>query len=202
MQIEIKLFAHYSHSGPLCIIDVNDKILHKGILPEGENNFVFQIDANDINYLHIQHHGKTNEDTIVDNDGKIIADKAIELKKITIENVHILENVLYNKPYYVYWPENIIEDYKNKGETAPEYITNTLFFGFNGYYEFDFVGDFLKQYYRQFWENEDQAHNNQTKLINVNGEQVESFERFGEETAVNQEFDLTIHDLAKIINDE
>jgi len=201
MQLGIDLIAHYSRSGPLCIVELNGAILHKGILPNGDNNLVFDVDTQPMNSLKIHHYAKTNEDTIVDETGSITADKAIELTGISIEGVSIMDNVLYNKPYYVKWPDNIINDYKNKGEDPPESISNTLFFGFNGYYEFDFVGDFLKQYYRQFWENEDQAHNNQTKLINVNGQDVESFERFGSDTAINQEFDLTIHDLAQMIEE-
>lgn len=145
---------------------------------------------------------KTNDDTIVDSDNNITADKAIELKSILLEDIKILDTVLYNKPYYVQWPNNIVENYINENKEIPEYIKNTLYFGYNGYYQFDFSGNFLKQYYKQFWENEDQAHNNQTKLISVDGKQVEAFERFGQDTAVNQDFDLTIHDLARMIENE
>lgn len=201
MKVEIELVAHYSNNGPMCRIEINQNICYDGLLAEGVNHFVFNIDALDINYLKIHHYGKDNQDTLVDDQGKIIKDKAIELKKIKLENVYILESVLYNKPYYVIWPENLVNDFKSKGEPVPEYITNTLFFGFNGYYEFDFVGDFLKQYYRQFWEDETQAHINQTKKINLDGEDVETFNRYGEDTAIDQTFDLTIHDLAKMIND-
>ena len=202
MKINLELQAHYSRSGPFCIIEVNNKILHRGILDEGTNVLDFKICPLDLNTLRIHHMLKTNEDTIVDSEGNITADKAVELKSLSIDQIAILDTVLYNKPYYVDWPENLKQDFLDRGETVPEYIKNTLFFGFNGHYEFEFSGDFLKQYYRQFWENEDQAHNNQTKLISVNGEQVESFDRFGEDTPIDQGFDLTIHDLAKMIENE
>lgn len=202
MKITLELYGHYSNSGPVCLIQVNDQTLYNGTLEQGTNVMEFNIQSLDLNTLRIHHLSKSNEDTVVDNDGNIIADKAIELKSLCIEQIKILDTVLYNKPYYVQWPDNLEQDFLNRGETVPQYIKNTLFFGFNGYYEFDFVGDFLKQYYRQFWENEDQAHNNQTKLISVDGEQVELFDRFGEETAVDQVFDLTIHDLARMIQDE
>jgi hypothetical protein len=146
MQVVVDVIAHHSKSGPLCVVELNGNILHKGILPKGANNLVFDVSTDQMNYLRIHHFGKTNEDTIVDETGEIIADKAIELTGISIEGVCIMDNVLYNKPYFVKWPDNIIQDYKNNGEDPPEFINNTLFFGFNGHYEFDFVGDFLKQY--------------------------------------------------------
>jgi len=202
MKIALELQGHYSNSGPFCLIEVNNQILHRGILEQGDNVLEFEIQPLDLNTLRIHHMLKSNEDTIVDSDGNITADKAIELTSLSIEEIKILDTVLYNKPYYVKWPNNLAQDFVDRGETVPEYIKNTLYFGFNGYYEFDFVGDFLKQYYRQFWENEEQAHNNQTKLISVGGQEVEAFERFGSDTAINQEFDLTIHDLAKMIENE
>lgn len=202
MKIDIELIGHYSNNGPMCQIEINDCVLHDDVLEQGHNTFSFDINPLEINYLRIHHYGKKNEDTLVDQNGQIVKDKAVELKKISIESVYILKNVLYNKPYYVNWPDNLSQDFINRGEAVPEYITNTLFFGFNGYYEFDFVGDFLRQYYRQFWEDETQAHINQTKLIELDGEQIEAFERYGKDTAINQNFDLTIHDLAQLIEDD
>lgn len=199
MKLQLTLHGHYSNTGPFCKIEVNDTVYFGGILDQGLNQIELQIAPEFDNVLKIHHLNKTNEDTIVDNNGNITADKAIELKKISIEKIDILDVVLYNQPYYVHWPDNLKQDFIDKQEPVPEFIKNTLFFGFNGYYEFHFVSDFLKQYYRQFWENEDQAHNNQTKLISVDGQEVEAFERFGSDTAINQEFDLTIHDLAKMI---
>ena len=201
MKISLELHGHYSNSGPFCLVEINDEILYRGLLNKGNNMLEFDIIPNEQNVLKIHHIFKTNNDTVVDKEGNIVADKAIELKSISIEQIKILDTVLYNKPYYVKWPDNLKQDFLNKGEEIPEYIKNTLFFGFNGYYEFDFIGDFLKQYYRQFWENEDQAHNNQTRLISVDSQQVEAFDRFGEETAIDQEFNLTIHDLAKDIKE-
>lgn len=202
MKLSLELHGHYSNSGPFCIVEVNGNIFHRGILDEGSNTIEIDFDPQEHNVLRVHHMLKTNDDTVVDSNGNITADKAVELKSLSIEQIRILDTVLYNKPYYVKWPSNLAEDFLNRGEAVPEYIKNTLFFGFNGHYEFEFVGDFLKQYYRQFWENEDQAHNNQTKLISVNGEQVESFDRFGKDTPVDQEFDLTIHDLAQMIENE
>lgn len=202
MKIQLQLNGHYSNNGPYCLIEINNNICWKGLLDEGINNLEFDIPGKKQNILRIHHLMKSNEDTIVDVNGNIVADKAIELKSIFIEQVKILDTVLYNKNYYVNWPDNLKQDFIDKGQDVPAFIKNTLFFGFNGYYEFDFVGDFLKQYYRQFWENEEQAHNNQTRLISVDGEQVEAFDRFGEDTAIGQEFDLTIYDLEKLIQQD
>ena len=202
MKISLNLKGHYSNSGPFCLIEINGEIFYRSFLNKGNNMLEFDFTPNEDNVLKIHHMLKTNDDTVVDNEGNIVADKAIELKSISIEQISVPDTVLYNKSYHVNWPENLKQNFLNEGKKVPDYIKNTLFFGFNGYYEFDFIGDFLKQYYRQFWENEDQSHNNQTKLISVDSKQVEAFDRFGEETAINQEFELTIHDLKKIIENE
>ena len=202
MKISLHLVGHYSTSGPTCIIDINKNIFWKGTLAEGHNIIEFDFEPLEKNTLSIHHLGKTNEDTIVDEHGTITADKAIELKSVEIEDIAILQNILFNSPYYVIWPDNLVEDFKNKGEEAPEYLKNNLYFGFNGHYSFEFLGDFVKQYYKQFWDDESQAHTNLTNRIQVNGRQIETFERFGDQTAIDQEFDLTIHDLSDMINND
>ena len=157
--------------------------------------YSFDVQTLAYNVLNIEHYNKQNSDTVVDQTGNIIEDLSIELISIEFDNVKILETVLYNMPFYVNWPENLIEDFKNKGEDIPEYITNNLYFGFNGIYKFDFSNNIVVEYYKQFWLDEIQAHQNQTLLDN--GQEI--FNRMGETVEIDKNSDFTIHDLKRMV---
>ena len=200
MNLKIKLKANFAKDKkPSIKISVNDVILYNGVVDCNEKEYSFDVEPIQQNQLTIEHYNKQNNDTIVDENGNIVEDLSIELVSIDIDNVKILETVLYNMPFYVDWPDNLIEDFRNKGEDVPEYITNNLYFGFNGIYKFDFSNNIVLEYYKQFWFDETQAHKNQTLLDNGH----EIFNRMGETVEINKGSDFTIHDLKRmVINDE
>jgi len=148
------------------------------------------------NVLSIEHYNKTNDDTIVDDSNNIVADLSVELLGITIDNNSILHTVLHTMPFYVNWPENIIADYQEKDETPPEFITNNLYFGFNGVYKFNFTNNSDIDYFTTFWLDEAQAHANQTET--ADGEEV--FKRMGETVTISKDSDFTIHDLKRMVD--
>lgn len=147
------------------------------------------------NVLSIEHYNKTNDDTIVDANNNIVADLSAELLDITIDNNSILQTVLHSMPFYVNWPENIVSDYHEKNETPPEFITNNLYFGFNGIYKFNFTDNSDIDYFTTFWLDEAQAHVNQTET--ADGEDV--FNRMGEIVTISEDSDFTIHDLKRMV---
>ena len=61
MKIALELQGHYSNSGPFCLIEVNNQILHRGILEQGDNVLEFEIQPLDLNTLRIHHMLKSNE---------------------------------------------------------------------------------------------------------------------------------------------
>ena len=148
------------------------------------------------NVLSIEHYNKTNQDTIVDDSNNIVSDLSIELLGITIDNNSILHTVLHTMPFYVNWPENIVSDYHKKNETPPEFITNNLYFGFNGTYKFEFTDNSDIDYFTTFWLDESQAHANQTET--ADGEEV--FKRMGETVTISKDSDFTIHDLKRMVD--
>lgn len=195
MQVKITLKGNKSNNRcPLVKIRINDELLYDSSI-ENEVTLTFNITAKTNNNLEIEHYNKQNNDTLVDTDGKIVADLSVELKSIEIDNLKILDTVLYSMPFYVKWPDNIIDDYKSRNEIPPDCITNNLYFGFNGIYKFDFLDDAIIEYYRQFWTDEDQAHRNQT----IEQKDQEVFNRLGSFVAVNQGNDFTIYDLEKMV---
>lgn len=195
MKIKIKLLGNQSNNKtPTVKISINDTEFYCGTV-ENTQEFVFYFEPKESNTLCIEHYNKNNEDTVVDANGDIVEDLSVELKSIYIDDVEILETVLFSMPYYVNWPENIVADYQQKGETPPEYIDNNLYFGFNGTYKFAFSDNVIVEYYKQFWLDEVQAHKNQTQKL----QDSEVFERMGEKVAIDENSDFTIYDLEKLV---
>jgi hypothetical protein len=195
MKVEIALRANYTdNKKPTVNLSINNVEHYDGEIA-GIKHFVFEFDSHDRNILEIKHYNKTNQDTIVDAQGNIIGDLSVELVSIHIDNIKIIETVLYSMPFFVQWPDNMLEDYRNKNQEPPEYIDNNLYFGFNGVYQFSFSGDVVSEYYNQFWLDEVQAHKNQTQQ----GNNSEVFDRMGEKVAVNENSEFTIYDLEKLV---
>ena len=177
MQLSVKLRGHCTNRSPTVKLWLNRDCVFDDTVT-GDRLFVFDIPAPEKdNLFRIEHWGKDDRETTPS------ADVAIELLELAFNGIRVLDTVLYNKPYYVnwsrYWP----------GE-RPEYVTNTLYFGWNGEYHFDFTDNFDRDYYRQYWLDECQAHENQTST---------EFYRDGEFVEVDTGIDATIFDLEKII---
>jgi len=177
MQITVKLRGHCANRCPSVKLWINRDCVYDGTI-EGDRLFVFDIDTLLAqNIFGIEHYNKDDRETTP------TADIAVELLELSFNGIRVLDTVLYDKPYYVnwsrYWPGD-----------RPEFVKNTLYFGWNGEYRFDFTSDIKRDYYRQYWLDEVQAHANQSK---------EEFYRNGEFVSVDRGIDTTIFDLEKII---
>lgn len=196
VKIRIRLKGNQSYGNfPLCRIELNSTLIGKGPIVN-EQILEFSSELNDQNILRITHYSKSNRDTKVNDDGNIVEDRSLEILGINIGGVEILGTVLNMQKFYVEWPENIIRDYEQRNEFPPKYLTNNLYLGFNGTYEFKFTGNPEKLRYEQLWLDEEQAHLNQT--IIKDGKEI--FDGLIGDSDINKEFDLTIYDLEKLIN--
>ena len=196
MEIKIKLRSNRANGkSPKVRLSVNNVVYVDAEISEISEH-TLTIDPLLQNVLSIEHYNKTNDDTIVDDSNNIVADLSVELLGITIDNNSILHTVLHTMPFYVNWPENIIADYQEKDETPPEFITNNLYFGFNGVYKFNFTNNSDIDYFTTFWLDEAQAHANQTET--ADGEEV--FKRMGETVTISKDSDFTIHDLKRMVD--
>jgi len=195
MKIKIRLRGNCSNGkSPKVKISVNN-VLYVDTEISEISEHTLTINPLSQNVLSIEHYNKTNDDTIVDANNNIVADLSAELLDITIDNNSILQTVLHSMPFYVNWPENIVSDYHEKNETPPEFITNNLYFGFNGIYKFNFTDNSDIDYFTTFWLDEAQAHVNQTET--ADGEDV--FNRMGEIVTISEDSDFTIHDLKRMV---
>lgn len=199
IDIQIQLIGYPSRNKyPELELLLNHQLIFSGEVVNTQS-FSFVVDTDqDLNSLEIVHKNKTNQDTIVNADGTIVEDRSVELKELTINGQRVKDTVLYDSPFYVEWPDNILEDYKDKSQVAPEFIKNTLYFGFNGRYVHQFLSDCRREHFRQLWLDEVQSHQNQQIIEDG----TEKFSRYGEKISICQEFDLTIFDLNELIHAE
>ena len=199
MNINIRLAAHKSTQYPWVRILVNDQEYYNNQLDADTVELDF--DCNNIadsNLLTIEHHSKTNRDTIVEQ-GKIVADRAIELLELTIDGYLVPRNILYSKHFYPVWPQNLINEAATQGRTMPESIDKNLFFGFNGRYLFNFSQDFRQEYFNYYWIMEKSANQ---ELQTLDESNTPYFEAYGLRLAIDQEFSYNISDLKYIIDNE
>ena len=197
MNIKIRLSAH---DQPTIRISVNSIVYFDSVLHNRLTEIEFDADLQDNNQLSIEHFGKTNQDTICDETGQIISDRAAELVGITIGKYEIPRNILYKQPFAVKWPENLIKDAERENRTLPDCLYNNLYFGFNGTYTFNFAGDLRKDYYYYFWQMERDANHN-LQMVDESSN-TGYFEAYGMKLEINKSFNLTIHDLKYIIENQ
>jgi len=197
MNIKITLSAH---NQPTIRISFNNIVYFDSVLPNQLTEIEFDTGIQDNNQLAIEHFGKTNQDTICNQAGQIISDRAAELVSITIGKYEIPKNILFKQPFAVRWPENLVEDAERENRTLPGCLYNNLYFGFNGIYTFDFSGDLRKDYYYYFWQMERDANRN-LQMVDESSN-TEYFEAYGMKLEINKSFNLTIHDLKYIIENQ
>lgn len=141
--------------------------------------------------LVIEHYDKKDSDTWCDENGKITADRALEIVGLTIDGFEVPRNVIFSKNFYPNWPEHF--------ENPPEYITDNNWLGFNGRWVFDFDYPFDSTYYGYFWEIEKEAN---TKFQKTDVDTKEDyFEAYGLKIKVDQNFSFTLTDLKKLIEE-
>lgn len=200
MQIKITLKSHKSTDYPSVKIIYNNNLYFDNKLSSRLSEIVLDIDTvNANNLLEIQHYNKSNSDTLCNDKGEIVADKAVELESISLDSFQIPKQILFKKKFYVEWPLNLLEEAKINGKKMPDYLDNNLFFGFNGTYKFDFKQEYKKEYFSYFWQMEKEA--NQTfEIIDSDGKSY--FNAYGLRLPLDKDFSFTIHDLKYIIENK
>ena len=203
MIIKITLIPHKGISWPnVKILLNNNTLLDQIVTPNNNKFFIFEKEItslNDTNNLIIEHYNKKNEDTIVDNNKDIIRDKAIELITISFDNIDIPKVVLYDNKFYPDWPINIIKEHKGN---PPKFITNNLYFGFNGKYIINFSKNYKAWYFEQLVKKERMSNEANQELMTLpSGEVIETFEFAGKTLKANETGNLTIDELYALIKE-
>jgi hypothetical protein len=205
MRIEIKIEPTHSTGWPNLRLSVNRLTLFDGECRPNEGEYfkwTHYADDNslsDSNKLYIEHYGKDGKETRLDEKGEAIADKALILRSIKIDEYDIPEVILYNQPFHVKWTSSQLKENKNR----PRSIINNLYFGYNGIYEYEFSNDSVKDYYKNLFEKERLANiANKKTITRTDGKIVEAYEFQGELIDGTEPTVITIEDLYKKVQNE
>lgn len=139
----------------------------------------------------IEHYGKQDSDTICDDQGTIIADRAVEIESITIDGFEVPRNKLFQKRFYPVWPEHFAV------EQQSEYIMNNNYLGFNGRFVFDYRMPMQTEYYGYYWDMEIEA-NRDFEIVDEQTKE-EYFEAYNMRIRIDDEFAFTLTDLKNLI---
>jgi hypothetical protein len=90
-RVELEIKSHSTHSDPGMIVSFNDQILYDQLVTEGSHSFVFDnLNTELYNTVSIKFTNKGANDTIVDQTGKIIKDKFLEIVKFSVNDVDLM----------------------------------------------------------------------------------------------------------------
>jgi len=202
MDIKIIIEPIFSVKWPMARITINDTVCFDGECEPNDNNFFVyktNIDAVEENNIEIEHYDKKGKETVVDDDGEVISDRALILKSIILDDFIIPDVILYDRPFYVNWTTDQLRENKDR----PKEIKNNLYFGYNGTYRFEFGGDSAKEYYLCLLEKERIANvHNKKEMRDATGKLVEVFEFTGRLVDSNEKDNITIEQLYERVNNE
>ena len=202
MKIEIKIEPTFSVKWPMLRVKINGMIMYDGICEPNEKKFFImekEIAPATRNILEIQHYDKQGKETVIDDHGEIVSDRALILRSISLDGYAIPELILHDKEFAVHWTkEQIKEDH-----IRPSTIKNNLYFGYNGIYRIGFGNDGAKEYFHNLIEKERIANiHNKKEMIGPDGRKIEVFEFTGRLVDSNEEEAMTIAQLYERIQDE
>jgi len=200
MKLEIKIEPTFSVKWPKMKLKFNDETLHDGYCePNDGVYFVMVHDTNELlskNTISIEHYDKDGKETVLNDDGDTITDRAIILRSIKLDEHQVPEVILFDQPLHIKWTERQMRDHTDR----PNKIKNSLYFGHNGIYTYQFSNDSVKQHFMNLIEKERLANiANKKEIVRPDGKVVEAFEFSGELVDGGENVTITIEELYKRI---
>lgn len=129
MKLSINFYVERRLGNPQVKIIIDDYItLFNG---DAEDDYEFNIDLpNGGHDLKIIHYNKKIADHHYDEQGNLIIDKHIEIKRITFDEVDLEKEL---------WDGKFFPVYMHKADNEPYFICPNLYLGHNGTWKFEFV---------------------------------------------------------------
>lgn len=202
MKIEIKIEPMFSVKWPMLRVKINGMVVHDGICEPNESKFFImekEITPVDRNILEIQHYDKKGRETVTDEHGEVVSDRALILRSVSLDGFEVPELILHDKEFEVHWTKEQIKEDSNR----PNSIRNNLYFGYNGIYRLEFGNDGAKEYFHNLIEKERIANiHNKKEMVGPDGDKIEIFEFTGRLVDSNEKEAITISQLYERIQDE
>lgn len=129
MNLSIRLGLGTHFGMPLIKIAIDDYLL----LWDGpaQEQFDFAVPLDDGHHeLKIIHYGKTVDDHVLDHEGRILLDRYVEIKGVSMDEVELQEEL---------WQARFFPVYMHKADHEPYYISPNLYLGHNGSWIMEFA---------------------------------------------------------------
>jgi len=158
--IELHVQSESFNGNPMLFVEVNGEIRYRESMPDGDSFVKIKLDyENECNTIRIGMEGKNINDTLVDENNKILKDKKILFKKLSIDNIDIMKDEVffYSLPYY--------ENGKKIDTVYPGFFRN-------GFIEIKFQSPFWRSYFQKRSDPKHYSVNSDIELIHKMLEKV------------------------------
>ena len=202
MKIKITIEPTFSVKWPMLRVKINGMIMHDGLCEPNDRKFFTmekEIAPATRNILEVQHYDKKGKETVIDEHGEVVSDRALILRSVSLDGFEVPELILHDKEFEVHWTKEQIKEDHNR----PITIKNNLYFGHNGIYTLEFGNDGAKEYFLNLLEKERIANiHNKKEMVGPDGKKIEVFEFTGRLVDSNEEEAITIEQLYERIQDK
>jgi len=148
LKFKLELFATMWNKPPHAEIMIDNKSYFAGDITGTENKpdvieFEHELEeGNDYNLL-IKRSNKTNNQTVVNEEGDILKDQLLHIKSIEIDEIE-LGALLYEGVYTPEYPEPWASQQRDSGNELPKTFKNVTQIGHNGEWRFTFESPFYQ----------------------------------------------------------
>lgn len=94
--------------------------------------------------LVIVHYNKQEQDHVLDDQGRIVVDKHVEIMNIRIDDIDFLVDELREAHFYPVYSDNYVRDCQTAGVILPPSISPNLYLGHNGTWKLPFHTPFIQ----------------------------------------------------------
>jgi len=146
LKFKIKLYATTWDKPPVAEIKINSKSYFKAEITGTEQDptmieFLAELDSGSKYNLIIDRSGKSKNQTVVDNQGKILKDQLLHIKSMEIDEIDI-GTLVYEGIYSPNYPEPWATQQRTQGVELQETFKNVTAMGHNGTWSLSFESPF------------------------------------------------------------
>lgn len=150
--VKLKLIPEYWNRPPSISVILNKECCIKKSIIE-EQTLECKFDSallQEENYLAVQRYGKTNEDTIINENNEVVKDSVLHISGVEINDID-LGNIVYTIPFFPEYPEPWATQQKNNGNILPTSVKPCTSIFHNGEWRITWTEPFHLWYLENLW---------------------------------------------------
>ena len=146
LKFKLELYANFWDKPPIAEVLVNDNSFYNGTITGTEDKpqlieFEFECEEGKDHTLTISRSGKVKGQTVVNENGNVLKDQLLKIKRIEIDEVE-LGSLVYSGIYTPEYPEPWASQQREAGTELKESFKNVTTMGHNGTWQFKFTSPF------------------------------------------------------------